>query len=71
LPKGASKEVILKLNAAIQAVLAEPNLRARIAELGQEIFPRGQQTPEGLATHQKNEIEKWWPIIKASNLKGE
>jgi tripartite-type tricarboxylate transporter receptor subunit TctC len=71
MPKGAPKEVITKLNAAVQAVLAEPNLRTRIAELGQEIFPREQQTPEGLATHQKAEIEKWWPIIKAAGIKGE
>jgi tripartite-type tricarboxylate transporter receptor subunit TctC len=71
LPKGAQKEIAIKLNAAVQAVLAEPNLRTRIAELGQEIFPREQQTPEGLAGHQKAEIEKWWPIIKAANIKGE
>jgi tripartite-type tricarboxylate transporter receptor subunit TctC len=71
LPKGAQKEIIAKLNSAVQAVLAEPSLRTRIAELGQEIFPREQQTPEGLAAHQKAEIEKWWPIIKAANIKGE
>ena len=28
-----------------------------------------QQTPEGLAAFQKAEIEKWWPIIKAANIK--
>ena len=71
LPKGASKDLITKLNAAVQAVLAEPNMRTRIAELGQEIFPREQQTPEGLAAHQKAEIEKWWPIIKSANIEGE
>jgi hypothetical protein len=66
----APKEVITKLNAAVQAVLSESNLRSRIAELGQEIFLREQQTPEGLATHnQKAEIEKWWPIIKAAGIK--
>ena len=46
-------------------------LRARLAELGQEIFPRDQQTPEALAAFQKAEIEKWWPIIKAANIKAE
>lgn len=71
MPKGAPKEVITKLNAAVQAVLIEPTLRAQIAELGQEIFPREQQTPEGLAVLQSAEIEKWWPIIRAANVKWE
>jgi len=71
LPKGAPREVVAKLNGAVRAALAEPNVRQRIAELGQEIFPREQQTPEGLAAHQKAEIEKWWPIIKAANIRGE
>ena len=69
--KGAPKDIIAKLNSAVQAALAEPTLCTRIAELGQEIFPREQQTPEGLASHQRAEIEKWWPIIKAANIKGE
>jgi tripartite-type tricarboxylate transporter receptor subunit TctC len=71
MPKGASSEVIRKINFAVQTVLAEPNLRTRVAQLGQEIFPREQQTPDGLAPFQKSEIEKWWPIIKAANIKGE
>lgn len=68
LPKGASKGVISTVNAAVHAALAEPNLRARVAELGQEIFPQEQQTPEGLASYQKAEIEKWWPIIRAAKI---
>jgi tripartite-type tricarboxylate transporter receptor subunit TctC len=71
LPKGASEDVVAKLNAAVQAVLSDPNMHTRIAELGQEIFPREQQTPEGLAVYQKAEVEKWWPIVKAANIKGE
>jgi hypothetical protein len=46
-------------------------VRSRIADLGLEIFPREQQTPEALAAFQKAEIEKWWPIIKAANIKVE
>jgi hypothetical protein len=43
----------------------------RFLELGQEIPPREQQTPEALFAHHKAEIDKWWPIIKAAGLKAE
>jgi len=39
--------------------------------MGLEIPPRDQQTPGALGAYQKAEIEKWWPIIKAANIKGE
>jgi tripartite-type tricarboxylate transporter receptor subunit TctC len=71
MPKGASSEVIGKVNNAVQTVLAEPSLRARVSQLGQEVFPREQQTPDGLAAFQRSEIEKWWPIIKAAGIKAE
>ncbi|MGA7488726.1 MAG: tripartite tricarboxylate transporter substrate-binding protein [Xanthobacteraceae bacterium] len=70
-PKGTPKEAIGKLNAAVVAALADPNVRGRLAAIGQEVWPREQQTPEALAAHHKAETEKWWPIIRASNLKAE
>jgi tripartite-type tricarboxylate transporter receptor subunit TctC len=46
-------------------------VRRRLADIGQEIFPRAQQTPEALAAYQNAEIEKWWPIVKEANIKAE
>jgi len=51
--------------------LADPIMRVRLADLAQETFPRAQQTPEALGAFQKAEIEKWWPIIKATGIKAE
>ena len=70
-PAKTPKDIIAKLNSATQEALADPAVRARLGDLAQEIFPPEQQTPEALATLQKSEIAKWWPIIKAAGIKGE
>ena len=51
--------------------LADPAIAKRLAEMGQEIPPRDKQTPEALAAHQQAEVKKWWPMIKAANIKVE
>jgi tripartite-type tricarboxylate transporter receptor subunit TctC len=70
-PKGTSKDIIAKLQAVVIEALADPALGKRFNDIGQEIWPRAQQTPEALAAHQKAEIERWWPIIKAANIRSE
>jgi tripartite-type tricarboxylate transporter receptor subunit TctC len=70
-PKGTPKEIVGRLNIAVAEALADTKVRARLTDLGQEIFPREQQTPEALHAFQKAEIEKWWPIIKAARIKAE
>ena len=63
-PKATPKAVIAKLNAAIVDALADPAVRTRLADLGQEIPPRRQQTPDALGAFHKAAIDKWWPIIR-------
>jgi len=70
-PKGTPKNIIAKLNESVVNALADPVARKRLTDIAQDIFPRGQQTPEALLAYHKAEIEKWWPIIKAANIKAE
>jgi tripartite-type tricarboxylate transporter receptor subunit TctC len=70
-PKGTPPEAVRKLTAAAMDALADPTVRERLAGLGQEIPPREQQTAQALAAHHKAEIDKWWPLIKAANIKAE
>src|SRR6476619_4411379 len=67
-PKNTPKEVVAKLNAATVEALADPAIQKRFSELGLDVAPREQQTPEGLAAFQKTEIDKWWPIIKSAGI---
>jgi tripartite-type tricarboxylate transporter receptor subunit TctC len=70
-PKDTPPDIIAKLNAATVEALADPDVRAKLGKLGQQVAPRDQQTPDALAAYQKSEAEKWWPLIKAANIKGE
>jgi tripartite-type tricarboxylate transporter receptor subunit TctC len=70
-PAKTPREVIARLNAAMVQALAEPKVKERFADLGLEVASREQQSPEGLGAFQKAEFDKWWPIIKAANIKVE
>jgi tripartite-type tricarboxylate transporter receptor subunit TctC len=70
-PAGTPKPVVAKLNAAVVDALADATVRTRLADLGQEIFPRDRQTPEALAAFHKAEIEKWWPIVKDAGIRAQ
>jgi len=70
-PARTPHDIVGKLNAAAKEALAEPAVRQRFADLGQDIVPVSQQTPAALGAFQKAEIGKWWPVIKAAGIKGE
>jgi tripartite-type tricarboxylate transporter receptor subunit TctC len=70
-PKATPMDIVAKLNAALVEALAEPAVSQRFTQLGLDIPPRSEQTPDFLATHHRAEIEKWWPIIKAAGIRAQ
>jgi len=70
-PSGTPAPVIARLNAAMVEALADPAVRKRLEDLGQDIAATEQQSPAGLGAHHKSEIDKWWPLIKQAGIKAE
>jgi tripartite-type tricarboxylate transporter receptor subunit TctC len=70
-PHGTPADVVEKLNAATRNALANPVTVKRLGDIGQQIPSPDQQTGAALSSYQKDEIAKWWPVIKAANIKGE
>jgi tripartite-type tricarboxylate transporter receptor subunit TctC len=70
-PKGTPHDIVAKVNAAMVSALADSAVRQRLADLGQEIPQREQQSPEALSAFHKAETEKWWPLVKAAGIKPE
>jgi tripartite-type tricarboxylate transporter receptor subunit TctC len=68
-PKGTPKEIVAKLNAAAVDALNDPAVRKQLENLGLQMPPKDQLSPQALGAWQKVEIEKWWPMIKAANVK--
>jgi tripartite-type tricarboxylate transporter receptor subunit TctC len=69
-PKGTPADIVGKLNGAMVQALADPQVKARFAQLGL-VAAREQQTPQDLAAFQSAEMDKWWPIIKAAGIRAE
>jgi tripartite-type tricarboxylate transporter receptor subunit TctC len=70
-PKGTPKPVIDRLNAAVTRALDDPVVSKRLSDVGHDVFPRDQRSPAALAAYHKAEIDKWWPIVRASGLKAQ
>jgi tripartite-type tricarboxylate transporter receptor subunit TctC len=65
-PKNTPKEIIAKLNATVNEILAEPAIKARLVELGGEPLI---QTPEQFGKDIVAETEKWKKVVEAAGLK--
>jgi tripartite-type tricarboxylate transporter receptor subunit TctC len=70
-PKGTPRPIIDKLNAAVVAAVNDPKVQARVADIGRTLYPHDMMTPEALGKLQRDEIAKWWPIVKAAGMKAE
>jgi tripartite-type tricarboxylate transporter receptor subunit TctC len=68
-PKDTPKEIVAKLNASAVDALNDPTVRKQLENLGLQMPPKDQLSPQSLGTWQKAEIAKWWPMIKAANVK--
>jgi tripartite-type tricarboxylate transporter receptor subunit TctC len=68
-PKDTPKEIVTKLNGAAVEALNDPAVREKLERLGLDMPPKNQLSPEALGHWQKAEIAKWWPMIKAANVK--
>jgi tripartite-type tricarboxylate transporter receptor subunit TctC len=68
-PKNTPKDVVIRLNQAAVEALNDPAARKKFQDLGLEIPKPSELSPEALGGWQKAEIAKWWPMIKAANVK--
>jgi tripartite-type tricarboxylate transporter receptor subunit TctC len=70
-PKDTPKDIVAKLNAAAVDALNDPAVRKQLENLGLQMPPGDRLSPEALGSWQKAEIAKWWPMLKAANVKVE
>jgi tripartite-type tricarboxylate transporter receptor subunit TctC len=70
-PRGTPRDIIVRLNGAAVEALADPRVSRLLSDIGLETPSQELRTPEGVRAFQKAEVEKWWPIIKAANIKAE
>src|SRR4051794_26074297 len=68
-PTGTPPDIVAKLNAATVEALNDPSVRKQLENLGLQMPPKDQLSPQALGDWQKAEIAKWWPMIKAANVK--
>ena len=67
-PKNTPMEIVSKLNKEINAGLADPKIKARLADLGSTPLPG---SPADFSKLMAEETEKWGKVIRAANIKPE
>jgi tripartite-type tricarboxylate transporter receptor subunit TctC len=67
-PKGTPAEVNERLSASLQKALADPDLAAKLAELGTAPSPAADATPAALQAKLEAEIARWQPVIEAAGV---
>ena len=68
-PKGTPREIVLKMNRALNAMIEQPDVVKRMGEFGLTILPREQRTPEHLAAFLPKDIARWGKVIRDANVK--
>jgi tripartite-type tricarboxylate transporter receptor subunit TctC len=67
-PRGTPEFVIERINAAVQKAMLDPVVAKRLAEIGADIPPPDQRSPQALKHLVNTEIDKWVPLIKAAGV---
>src|SRR5215468_3834401 len=70
-PKRTSAAIITKLNDAVQKAMQDPLIAKRLGEIGADIPPPEQRSPEALRQLVNAEVDKWVPLIKAAGIVGQ
>jgi tripartite-type tricarboxylate transporter receptor subunit TctC len=70
-PKGTPKEVIDKINKALNVAIKDDNVKARIADLSSDLVSPEKATPEGLRKHLTAEVARWAKVIKETGVTAE
>jgi tripartite-type tricarboxylate transporter receptor subunit TctC len=67
-PKGTPDPIVRKMNKSLQEMIERPDIRRKLEDLGLEIVPPDQRTPEYLAQMLPQEIARWGRVIKAAGI---
>jgi tripartite-type tricarboxylate transporter receptor subunit TctC len=70
-PKKTPAAIVAKVNGAVQKAMQDPAVAKRLGEIGADIPPADQRSPEALRQLVNAEVDKWVPLIKAAGIVGQ